>query len=173
MGIHASERKIKYHAISDSPAAVRSTRGCCSVSNMLLNQVEQGKQKFSQPHPPPVVLLWWLLHFQGTGLLAKTCLRIGNFQRHPGQLVAQLPHPTLPISGSRCKSTQSDKTLLLLGLFSPCSCTYWKVEQTRNRVPEWVSAGAKGEMDGHLLSKRMSRRTYWPTYSPVLWSDLV
>lgn len=172
MGIHASEKKIKYHTISDSPAAVQSTRGCCSMSNMLLNQVEQGKKKFSQPHPPPVVLLCWLLHFQGTGLLAKTCLSIGNFQRHPGQLVAQLPHQALPISGFRCKSTQSDNTLFLLGLFSPRSCTYWKVEQTQNRVPEWVSAGAKGEMDGHLLSKRMSRGTYWPSYSPVLWSDL-
>lgn len=138
------------------------------MSNVLLNQVEQGKQKFSQPHPPSIVLLCWMLHFQGTGFLAKTCLSIGNFQRHPGQLVAQLLHQTLPISGSRYESTQSEKMLFLVGLFSPCSCIYWKVEQKQSRVPERVSAGAKGEMDGHLLSKRMSRRMYWPSYSPVL-----
>jgi len=41
------------------------------MSNVLLNQETHGKQKFSQPHPPSIVLLCWLLHFQGTGFLAK------------------------------------------------------------------------------------------------------
>lgn len=40
-------------------------RGCCPVSNVLLNQVEQGQQKISQPYPPSIVLLYCLLHFQG------------------------------------------------------------------------------------------------------------
>lgn len=61
------------------------------MSNVLLNQEEQGEQKLSRPHPPSIVLLWCLLHFWGTGFLADTCLITGSLQKHCGQLIAQLP----------------------------------------------------------------------------------
>lgn len=131
------------------------------MSNVLLNQVEQGKQKISQSHPPPIVLLRCLLHFQGTWLLAKTCLSTGTFQKHSGQFIIQLPHQTLPISGSRYETTQSDKIVLLLGLFSPHNCTYGKVKQ-KNRASEQVTTVTKGEMHEHLLNKRMSRECIGP-----------
>lgn len=76
------------------------------MSNVILNQEEQGKQKFSQTRPPCIVPRWSLLHFRGSGFLAKTYLIVGNLQRHLAQLIDKLPLQTCLYS---CRISQEPK----------------------------------------------------------------